>query len=202
MCILLCRIKTMNFNLVVFISTAWCLQSFHKSTKIMWSTGGNQEKKSAVKWNWIWVVNSLFSLQHSSKLFLMMNYLAGRKSVCGWRSSPCLCLTPVFVCCHQSWDCSSVLEDARELHTQRIHCGSLLSASANFLGCNLRPDLEVCVNQGWEQLSNKTRSQVGAAWVWIFLQPHSWVTPVPQSPAQIAVLLPVLLFKKSFLKLF
>lgn len=155
MCILLCRIKTMNFNLVVFISTAWCLQSFHKSTKIMWSTGGNQEKKSAVKWNWIWVVNSLFSLQHSSKLFLMMNYLAGRKSICGWRSSPCLCLTPVFVCCHQSWDCSSVLEDARELHTQRIHCGSLLSASANFWGAIWGLTLR-CV---WTRAGNSSATQ-------------------------------------------
>lgn len=76
-----------------------------------------------------------------------------------------------FVCCHQNLDSSTVLEDPRELHTQRIHCGSFLADFPTFWAQSV-PDLEVSATPGLETAA-KTRSQLGAGWVWIFLQHHS-----------------------------
>lgn len=180
MCILLCRIKTMKFIFVVFISTARWLQRFHKSTKIIRSTGGNQGKIcSKMKLNL--GCKFTFSLQHSSKLCWWWIAWQGENQSVAEGSSPCFCLTP--------GTCLSAVTKIWIAEPQ--HCAGaahtkdplwLLSLSLSQLfGCSLRPDLDVSVSPGWEQLSPKPRSQVGAAWLWILLQPHPWVIPSPRA---------------------
>lgn len=153
----------MNFILIVFISTAWWLQSFHKSTKIMWSTGGNQEKTcSKMKLN----LGCKFSFFPPALIRTFPgDELPGREKINLWLEeqplfvfNSCVCLLSAEL---------GLLSPSSSWRMLRscTHRGSLVAPCSQLLpifGCSLRPDLEVCVNQGWEQLSNQNQEPGGS----------------------------------------
>lgn len=178
MCILLCRIKTMKFIFGAFISTARWLQRFHKSTKIIWSTGGDRGKIcSKMKLNL--GCKFTFSLQHSSKLCCWWIAWQGENQSVAEGNSPCFCLTPgtclpavTKIWIAEPQPCAGRSSGAA--HTKDPLWLLSLSLSPVF-GCSLT--LRCLWTRAGNSSATTPGSQVGAGWVWILLQPHPWVIP-------------------------
>lgn len=87
-----------------------------------------------------------------------------------------------FVCCHQNLDSSAVLEDPRELHTQRIHCGSFLADFPTFWAQSV-PDLEVSATpQAGNSCQNK---EPAGSWLGLDLPSAPFLSyPCPSEPCR------------------